>query len=119
MSNDFKYAIKSICFDENYHPTGNTRITTNFANLARGESRKENLRNALRMVDSRFNALAHWDNPKGDRYTLELEIVSVDIERIPHHTITLNDAQKDEVNLLVEKLEEDEDVQNVFHNAIL
>ena len=50
---------------------------------------------------------------------LDIEIVSVDIERIPHHTITLNDAQKDEVNLLIEKLEEDEDVQNVFHNAIL
>ena len=49
---------------------------------------------------------------------LDIEIVSVDIERIPHHTITLNDAQKDEVNLLIEKLEEDEDVQNVFHNAI-
>ena len=50
---------------------------------------------------------------------LDIEIVSVDIERIPHHTITLNDAQKDEVTLLIEKLEEDEDVQNVFHNAIL
>jgi transcriptional/translational regulatory protein YebC/TACO1 len=50
---------------------------------------------------------------------LNIEIVSVDIERIPHHTIELNDKQKEEVNLLIEKLEEDEDVQNVFHNAIL
>lgn len=50
---------------------------------------------------------------------LDIEIVSVDIERIPHHTIALNDAQKDEVSLLIEKLEEDEDVQNLFHNAIL
>jgi len=32
------------------------------------------------MVDSRFNALAHWDNPKGDRYSLKLEIISVDID---------------------------------------
>ena len=31
----------------------------------------------------------------------------------------LNDSQKEEVNILIEKLEEDEDVQNVFHNAIL
>ena len=50
---------------------------------------------------------------------LDVEIVSVDIERIPHHTIDLSDTQKEEVNLLIEKLEEDEDVQNVFHNALL
>lgn len=80
MNNSFKYTIKSICFDENYLPSDNTRITTNFANLARGESRQQNLRNALKMVNSRFNALAYWDNPKGDRYSLELEIISVDID---------------------------------------
>ena len=32
------------------------------------------------MIDRRFNALAHWDNSRGDRYTLELEIISVDID---------------------------------------
>lgn len=80
MSTDFKYTINSICFDENYQPADGTRITTNFANLARGESRQENLRNALRMVDSRFNALANWDNPTGDRYSVELEIITVDID---------------------------------------
>ena len=80
MSKSFNYTIKRICFDENYEPSDSTRITTNFANLARGESRQENLRNALRMIDSRFNALAYWDNPKGDRYSLELEIISVDID---------------------------------------
>ncbi|MFD2166336.1 DUF1852 domain-containing protein [Thalassotalea euphylliae] len=76
---DFTFAIKNICFDENYHPSDNTRITTNFANLARGESRQSNLRNALKMIDNRFNALAHWDNPNGDRYTVELDIISVDM----------------------------------------
>ncbi|WP_391856349.1 DUF1852 domain-containing protein [Vibrio cidicii] len=74
------FNIKSIKFDENYHPKDNTRITTNFANLARGQYRKENLRNALKMIDSRFNALAHWDNPKGDRYSVELDIISVDLD---------------------------------------
>lgn len=73
------FTIKSISFDENYHPSDNTRITTNFANLARGKNRQENLRNALRMIDSRFNALAHWDNPEGDRYSVELEIISVEM----------------------------------------
>ncbi|NES63045.1 putative oxygenase MesX, partial [Vibrio parahaemolyticus] len=80
MNNDFTFAIKSIRFDENYQPSDNTRITTNFANLARGNYRRENLRNALRMIDNRFNALAHWDNAQGDRYSVELEIISVDMD---------------------------------------
>ncbi|WP_336817076.1 DUF1852 domain-containing protein [Burkholderia gladioli] len=80
MENNFTFEIKRICFDENYHPSDNTRITTNFANLARGTSRQENLRNTLKMIDSRFNDLAHWDNPKGDRYSVDLEIISVEMK---------------------------------------
>lgn len=79
MSQAFTFAIKSIRFDEDYRPSDNTRITTNFANLARGSSRQENLRNTFRMIDNRFNALAHWDNPKGDRYAVNLEIISVEM----------------------------------------
>jgi hypothetical protein len=79
MNNEFNFSIKSICLDENYHPSDNTRITTNFANLARGESRKENLRNALKMINNSFNALAFWDNPEANRYSVELEIVSVEM----------------------------------------
>ncbi|MDD3758097.1 MAG: DUF1852 domain-containing protein [Advenella sp.] len=80
MSKAFAFSIKRICFDENYHPAENTRITTNFANLARGENRQQNLRNTLRMIDNRFNELANWDNPEGDRYSVELEIISVDVD---------------------------------------
>ncbi|MGI2175874.1 DUF1852 domain-containing protein [Shewanella ulleungensis] len=80
MNKHFTFTINSICLDENYHPSDKTRITTNFANLARGNYRQANLRNALKMIDNSFNALAHWDNPKGDRYAVELEIVSVNID---------------------------------------
>lgn len=80
MSHDFNFSIKTQRLDEHYEPSTNTRITTNFANLARGESRQSNLRNALTMIDSRFNALAHWDNPNADRYAVELEIVSVNMD---------------------------------------
>ena len=80
MKDDFSFTIKRVCFDEDYRPSDNTRITTNFANLARGEYRKANLRNALAMIDNRFNALASWDNPAGNRYSVELEIISVDID---------------------------------------
>ncbi|PSW58243.1 DUF1852 domain-containing protein [Photobacterium leiognathi] len=80
MTKDFTFTINKTGLDENYHPASNTRITTNFANLARGESRQQNLRNALTMINNSFNALANWDNPQGDRYSVELEIVSVDID---------------------------------------
>ncbi|GFM89423.1 hypothetical protein PSCICO_48220 [Pseudomonas cichorii] len=79
MNKELTFAIKSIGFDEHYLPSDNTRITTNFANLARGENRQENLRNTLKMIDNRFNALAHWDNPEGDRYTVELDIISAEM----------------------------------------
>ncbi|MDC9523437.1 DUF1852 family protein, partial [Pseudoalteromonas sp. Angola-31] len=64
MSTDLTFTIQSTNLDENYHPSNNTRITTNFANLARGESRQQNLRNTLKMINNRFNALASWDNPQ-------------------------------------------------------
>jgi hypothetical protein len=79
MNNEFNFAIKRINLDENYHPSDNTRITTNFANLARGDSRKQNLRNALKMINNSFNALAFWDNPEANRYSVDLEIVSVEM----------------------------------------
>ncbi|AEW73533.1 MULTISPECIES: DUF1852 domain-containing protein [Enterobacter] len=79
MSNAFTFSLKRSCFDENYNPSENTRTTTNFANLARGEKRQQNLRNTLVMMNNRFNALARWDNPKADRYALELDIISVDL----------------------------------------
>ena len=77
IKQDFAFTLKSTCLDENYHPSNQTRLTTNFANLARGDNRQQNLRRALNMVNNRFNALAHVDNPKADRYLVELEIMTV------------------------------------------
>ncbi len=80
MTNEFDYTITTTPFTEDYSPSESSRITTNFANLARGEHRQQNLRNALTMIDRRFNELADWDNPNGDRYSLELEIVTVGLQ---------------------------------------
>lgn len=80
MSDDFAFRITTTRFDEDYTPAEHSRITTNFANLARGEHRRRNLRNALTMIDHRCNDLAYPDNPDRDRYTVELEIVSVALE---------------------------------------
>lgn len=80
MSKQFTYSIKKIRFDEDYRPADSTRLTTNFANLARGEQRQENLRKTLTMINNRFNALAHWDNPSADRYSVEVDIISANID---------------------------------------
>jgi hypothetical protein len=80
MTNDCTFSISTTRFDETYFPSPHSRNTTNFANLARGDNRQQNLRDALTMVNNRFNDLIRWDNPRGDRYTVELDIVSVDLQ---------------------------------------
>ncbi|KQN39864.1 hypothetical protein ASG37_16875 [Sphingomonas sp. Leaf407] len=91
------FTISSMPFDEDYRPVDNTRITTNFANLARGERCRENLRNTLAMIDNRFNTLMHWDNPAGDRYGLDLDIVSA--------ALTIDEGAGDRAFPLIEVLQ--------------
>jgi len=42
--------------------------------------------------------------------------ITAEVEWIPSTTVPLNDAQAEDVSKLIEKLEQDEDVQKVFHN---
>lgn len=79
MSNDFTFHITTTRFDENYSPSENSRTTTNFANLARGANRQQNLRRALSMINERFNDLAAGDDAGRDRYVVELEIISAEL----------------------------------------
>ncbi len=44
------------------------------------------------------------------------EIISSEFERIPNDLKTVTPEQRETINKLLEKLEDDEDVQNVFHN---
>ncbi len=44
------------------------------------------------------------------------EIHSAEFERIPHDTKELDEEQRAQIEKLLDKFEEDEDVQNVFHN---
>jgi len=46
----------------------------------------------------------------------EMNILSFNFERIPNDTKSLTPEQLEEVEKLIEKIEEDEDVTNVFHN---
>ena len=43
-------------------------------------------------------------------------VSSADIQRLPTNTVELTDEHAEVVNTLIEKIEEDEDVQAVFHN---
>ncbi|GAB1360347.1 YebC/PmpR family DNA-binding transcriptional regulator [Porphyromonadaceae bacterium] len=45
-----------------------------------------------------------------------LEILSAEFERIPNDLKELSEEQRAQIYKLLDKLEEDEDVQNVFHN---
>jgi transcriptional/translational regulatory protein YebC/TACO1 len=42
--------------------------------------------------------------------------LSAEVEWIPTTTVPVSDEQADEISKLIEKLEQDEDVQKVFHN---
>lgn len=42
--------------------------------------------------------------------------ISAEVEWIPGTTVPLSDAQAEDVSKLIEKLEQDDDVQKVFHN---
>lgn len=46
---------------------------------------------------------------------LKLEVKESGTERIPMHSKSLNDAETEEVITLLDKMEEDDDVLNVFH----
>ena len=48
-----------------------------------------------------------------------IEILSSDFERIPTTTKKLSEEEKADVEKLLEKLEEDDDVQNVFHSMVM
>jgi transcriptional/translational regulatory protein YebC/TACO1 len=48
--------------------------------------------------------------------TRGLPVISSELQRIPLSFTELSEAQEEEAMKLIEFLEEDEDVQNVFHN---
>jgi len=57
-----------------------------------------------------FGAIQHFLEENG------YEIVEADFERIPNDTKTLSEEAIAEVEKLIERIEEDDDVQRVYHN---
>ena len=57
-----------------------------------------------------FNAIQKYLEDNG------FEIASAEFERIPNDTKEVTDEQRAQIEKLIERIEEDEDEQNVFHN---
>lgn len=48
-----------------------------------------------------------------------IEILTSDFERVPTDTKTLNEEEAADVEKLIEKLEDDDDVQMIYHNMVI
>ncbi|HEY1056441.1 MAG TPA: YebC/PmpR family DNA-binding transcriptional regulator, partial [Emticicia sp.] len=60
-----------------------------------------------------FGAIQKFLEEKG------FELLQADFERIPTDMKTISETEAADVEKLIEKLEEDDDVQNVYHNMII
>ena len=62
-----------------------------------------------------YASFEHYGKIQKELENRNLEILSSGFERIPQLVKTLEYEQKNEVLELIEKIEEDDDVQNVYH----
>ena len=63
-----------------------------------------------------YTAFTDFGNMQKALEAKKFDIISSELERIPNTTVELSDDQVEEVMKLVSKLEEDDDVQTVYHN---
>jgi transcriptional/translational regulatory protein YebC/TACO1 len=77
-----------------------------------GEGTGENGETVL-VIRVGFTDFGHMQKALEDK---NITPISAELEWIPATTIPVNDTQAEDVSKLIEKLEQDEDVQKVFHN---
>jgi YebC/PmpR family DNA-binding regulatory protein len=66
-----------------------------------------------------YTPYTEFGNMQKGLENLGIEVISAELERIPNtYKEGLTPEQQAEVHALIEKLEDDEDVQNVFHNML-
>jgi len=63
-----------------------------------------------------YGEFSEFGNIQKGLDTMNIEIVESGYERIPLNTTELNDEQTEEIEKIIERFEEDEDVQNVYHS---
>ena len=66
-----------------------------------------------------YSSFENYGSIQKEIESRNIEIISSEFERIPKQMKELNEELKKEVNILIEKIEEDDDVQTVFHNMNL
>jgi len=66
-----------------------------------------------------YGAFGDYGSLQGALEKMGVDIISSGFERIPNVTKTLNAEQAAEVEKLLDKMEEDEDVMNVYHTMVL
>jgi YebC/PmpR family DNA-binding regulatory protein len=76
------------------------------------DSLEKNDENQL-LIYTKFADFGSMQKALEDR---NMEVISAELQRIPSISKELNEEQTDEVLELIDKLEQDDDVQNVFHN---
>ncbi len=77
-----------------------------------GESEDEH-GNAVLVIRCSFNEFGNMQKALEEK---KLEVLSAETEWIPNNPVVLNEEQSIEVLKMVDKIEQDEDVQKVFHN---
>jgi YebC/PmpR family DNA-binding regulatory protein len=61
-------------------------------------------------------AFTDFGNLQKELEAQKLNVISAEFEWIPSTTVPVNDEQAEDISKLIERLEEDEDVNKVFHN---
>jgi YebC/PmpR family DNA-binding regulatory protein len=65
------------------------------------------------VIRTAFNEYGHMSKALEER---KIEVTSAELTWVPSNTIELNEEQSNEVLKLVDQLEQDDDVQKVYHN---
>ena len=65
------------------------------------------------IIRTPFNEYGHMSKALEEK---KLEVISAELTWIPSNTMELNEDQANEVLKLVDNLEQDDDVQKVYHN---
>ncbi|HRD43535.1 MAG TPA: YebC/PmpR family DNA-binding transcriptional regulator [Ferruginibacter sp.] len=65
------------------------------------------------IIRTAFNEFGHMNKALEEK---NIEVITAELTRIPVNTVELGEEESNEVLKLVDKLEQDEDVQKVYHN---
>jgi len=65
------------------------------------------------VIRTAFNEFGHMAKALEDK---KIEIISAELTRIPQNTVELSEEEANDVLKLVDNLEQDDDVQKVYHN---